>query len=168
MARLPTQGFDGDVVVHALATPAAAGGVGVDGQAARRIERRHTPRAVGCGGVSELCAGVSAETSAVRPARRRDHPAIRAREFDRTLAHPNAITPLVHLPVMLRAQGYQVIEGGLAAIGPMPDVMGLHKAGTITARESGSRRRERAARAEWPAALPGSGARPPAARPARL
>ena len=127
MARLPAQRFDGDVVVHALATPAAAGGAGVDGQAARRIERRQPPCPAGC-------TGVSAETPPVRSARRRDHPAIRTREFDRTLAHPNAITSLVHLPVMKRTQSDQIAQGGLAAIGPMPDVMGVHMAGAIAAR----------------------------------
>ena len=44
----------------------------------------------------------SAETFPARPARRRDHAAIRTRELNFARVHANAVTAFMHLAVMLR------------------------------------------------------------------
>ena len=53
--RLQAQSVNSDVVVLALPAPAAAGSAGIDGQAARRVERRKLPGAAWQG--ADFCKG---------------------------------------------------------------------------------------------------------------
>ena len=76
------------------------------------------------------------------PFRGPDGQPVRVFEPERTVIEALHVeSALVHQPVMRRAQQDEVVEGGLAAVGPVPDVMAVEPVSPRGSRESGIRGR---------------------------
>jgi len=133
---LPTQSFHRHAVIHPLAAPAATSRVRIDVKSSFPVERRqwHFARIDPC-----KLAAVSAETRAVPMAvsagRLYPH-AFGRRELDHSANLADPVTAFMNHVMVVGAQGDQIVQARLAAVGPVPDVMGVGEARTVAPREA--------------------------------